>query len=1007
MQNWNLDNVLKVVQYAETPGCSDKIFEVLKSSGQPVEIHRFNQLSQVLDFLEGSSVDIIIAEHILPSPVPLQILSFLQQRSLEIPYVLVTNFISEESALELFLHGADDYVLSDRLYRLSLILKKLRERRRLQEEKVDLKSQLQSNEKRFRAIIEHGADVVMVMDSARKITYVSPSIERVLGYTHTEAIDFKRESIFHHEDIDLFESQYKLSLGQPGSVVGPFEIRIFDKESKCRWFQAKFNNLLHVAEVGGTVLYFQDIGSQKEAEKVNFLTSMLLEDERGRFYELLSNAPAGMGILSGPNHVFQMINSYYYEMIGKKDVIGLPLAEALPHLGKQGFISMLDGVYKTGKTATGLEMKATVFDHSTGDPIDIYINFIFQAYRNLQGDIEGTFFFINNVTEQVLSRQVVEESERRYKQIVETAQEGIWLINEFGITVFVNKKLCEILGFEEQEILGAHYTSFLARGYGEDEMLQWERSESRQFDMQFFTKAGAPVWTTISSNSMYDDDGEYRGTMAMVSDITDKKKLEELLEKATTMARIGSFEVDMLSNKLFWSNITREIHEVAVDAELDFDTATRFFKEGLSRDLVQNSFRATFTKGTPLDLEVQIVTAKGNERWVRLIAEAEFINGQCSKMYGSIQDIDAQKNVEIELLRTINEKEDILESIGDGFITVDREWRVTYWNKMAEIFAQVKKSEILGNILWDTVPHLIDSPLYLPFQKAMSTRTVQQAEAIYKPTNRWYDNTVFPSPTGLSIFFRDITERKESDIKLMELNEELRKYTSELIISNKELEQFSYIISHNLRAPVANIKGLLEAMDDDSNPEEVQRTLRESLSLSVHALDDVITDLNSILKVKTEVKERKEQVGFDPLIQQIQASVQNIIREEHVTIETDFREVAELFTLKSFLYSIFYNLILNSIKYRQSDKPPVIRVRSAVEEGHIVVYFSDNGMGIDLSRGSEEIFGLYKRYHTHKEGKGLGLFMVKSQMATLGGSITVKSEVNYGTEFKLVFPFKN
>src|SRR5690606_13931596 len=588
----------------------------------------------------------------------------------------------------------------------------------------------------------------------------------------------------------------------------------------------------------------------------------------------------------------------------------------------QGFISMLDEVYKTGKTATGLEMKATVSDHNTGDPIDIYINFIFQAYRNLQGDIEGTFFFINNVTEQVLSRQVVEESERRYKQIVETAQEGIWLINEFGISVFVNKKLCEILGYSEEELLGAHYTTFLAHGYGEDEMLHWERSKSRQFDMQFFTKAGAPVWTTISSNSMYDD-GEYRGTMAMVSDITDKKKLEELLEKASTMARIGSFEVDMLSNKLFWSNITREIHEVAVDAELDFDTATGFFMEGLSRDLVQNSFRGTYTQGTPLDLEVQIVTAKGNERWVRLIAEAEFINGECTKMYGSIQDIDTQKNVEIELLRTIKEKEDILESIGDGFITVDREWRVTYWNKMAEIFAQVKKSEILGNILWDTVPHLIDSPLYLPFQKAMSTRTVQQAEAIYKPTNRWYDNTVFPSPTGLSIFFRDITERKESDIKLMELNEELRKYTSELIISNKELEQFSYIISHNLRAPVANIKGLLEAMDDGSNPEEVQRTLRESLSLSVHALDDVITDLNSILKVKTEVKEKKELVSFDTLIQKIQASIQNIIREEHVVIETDFREVSDLFTLKSYLHSIFYNLILNSIKYRQPEIPPL------------------------------------------------------------------------------------
>src|SRR5690606_23759989 len=106
-------------------------------------------------------------------------------------------------------------------------------------------------------------------------------------------------------------------------------------------------------------------------------------------------------------------------------------------------------------------------------------------------------------------------------------------------------------------------------------------------------------------------------------------------------------------------------------------------------------------------------------------------------------------------------------------------------------------------------------------------------------------------------------------------------------------------------------------------------------------------------------------------------------------------------------HSIFYNVILNSIKYRQREIPPLIRIRRAIEERHIVLYFSDNGMGVDLSRGSEEIFGLYKREHRHKEGKGLGLFMVKSQMATLGGSITVKSEVNYGTEFKLVFPFKN
>jgi len=358
------------------------------------------------------------------------------------------------------------------------------------------------------------------------------------------------------------------------------------------------------------------------------------------------------------------------------------------------------------------------------------------------------------------------------------------------------------------------------------------------------------------------------------------------------------------------------------------------------------------------------------------------------------------------LLRTIDEKENILESIGDGFITVDREWRVTYWNKMAELFAKVDRTDILGKVMWDVVPQLIESPLYVPFHKAMLTGTVQQVEALYKLTNRWYDNTVFPSPTGLTIYFRDITERKESDLKLMELNEELRRYTSELIIANKELEQFSYIISHNLRAPVATIKGLLDAMNDVSNPEEVKATLRELLSSSVHALDDVITDLNSILKVKTELNERKERVVFEELIATIKTSIHNRIREEDVTIITDFAEIDALFTLKSYLHSIFYNLILNSIKYRQPDHSPVIRIRSAIEGDHLVLYFSDNGMGIDLTKGSNEIFGLYKRFHTHKEGKGLGLFMVKSQMTTLGGSIKVKSKVNSGTEFKLLFPSK-
>src|SRR5690606_7354879 len=139
--------------------------EVLENSGQLFEIHPFDRLSDILAFLNDSPADLIVAEHTLPSDGPVTILDFLSKWSLKIPFVLVTDVLSEENALDLFVHGADDYVLSDRLFRLPLILRKINERRRLEEEKAIIEQKVQANEKRFRAILEHGANVFIVIDT--------------------------------------------------------------------------------------------------------------------------------------------------------------------------------------------------------------------------------------------------------------------------------------------------------------------------------------------------------------------------------------------------------------------------------------------------------------------------------------------------------------------------------------------------------------------------------------------------------------------------------------------------------------------------------------------------------------------------------------------------------------------------------------------------------------------------------------------------------------------------
>ncbi|MGB7843579.1 MAG: ATP-binding protein, partial [Salinimicrobium sp.] len=124
-----------------------------------------------------------------------------------------------------------------------------------------------------------------------------------------------------------------------------------------------------------------------------------------------------------------------------------------------------------------------------------------------------------------------------------------------------------------------------------------------------------------------------------------------------------------------------------------------------------------------------------------------------------------------------------------------------------------------------------------------------------------------------------------------------------------------------------------------------------------------------------------------------------------VEIITDFSALPEITSVKSYLHSIFYNIISNSIKYRQALKQPVIKISSKIDDDQVVFIFEDNGLGMDLDKKADQIFGLYKRFHNHVEGKGMGLFMVKTQVESLGGKITVESEQNKGSRF--IIKFKN
>lgn len=234
-------------------------------------------------------------------------------------------------------------------------------------------------------------------------------------------------------------------------------------------------------------------------------------------------------------------------------------------------------------------------------------------------------------------------------------------------------------------------------------------------------------------------------------------------------------------------------------------------------------------------------------------------------------------------------------------------------------------------------------------------------------------------------------------------NLEREKLTADLLRQNKGLEQFSYIISHNLRGPVVNIIGITDSMQNPNNNLEDQQTMLTHLNKSVTRLDQVINDLNYILQVKNNINENRQVVLFSQMVDDISVSIDSLINKENDLIHYDFNAINKFLTVRSYLYSIFYNLITNSIKYRRAGVKQRIDISSSVIGNKLILLFKDNGLGIDLQKKGEQVFGLYKRFHTHIEGKGMGLYMTKTQVESLGGSISISSILNEGTTFRLEF----
>lgn len=610
----------------------------------------------------------------------------------------------------------------------------------------------------------------------------------------------------------------------------------------------------------------------------------------------------------------------------------------------------------------------------------------------------------------------IEESERRFKSLVQEGSDLIAVLDEKGNYKYVSPTSFNVLGMAPEEYMSTNAFDLV---HPEDvtetleKVLSVVENKRVKIDkFRFKHKNGSWRWLeTIVTNML--DDPTVQGIVANSRDITERVELQlaldeaqQLLNRATLIARVGGWSVDVEKDVHTWSFMTKEIHEVDHDYTPDnMQEAINFYREDV-RDEVVRIVGDAVEKGESFSFEMPIITAKGKERWVRAKGNAEYKEGVCVRIYGSFQDIDREKKAELALEDAYQDRINILESIGDAFFAVDRNWTVTYWNKEAEKVLFKNREDIVGKNLWVEYADAVGLDFYKMYHKAMDTGETVTFEEHYLTLNKWFEVTAYPSEKGLSIYFKDVSIRKHAEESVRKANEILQQYVKELSKSNEELEKFAYVASHDLQEPLRMISSFL-ALLEKKYSNSLDRKALQYINFAIdgaNRMRTIILDLLEYSRV-TRFDEEPELVNMNVIVNDVCRLYKNQILAKNAKIS--FPVLPTIQFSKTPLQQVFQNLIGNALKYHEGKSEPTISISFEELENELKFGVHDNGIGIDPNY-HDKIFVIFQRLHTQDQykGTGMGLAIVKKSIEHAGGRVWVESEVGKGSSFYFTLPVK-
>lgn len=529
----------------------------------------------------------------------------------------------------------------------------------------------------------------------------------------------------------------------------------------------------------------------------------------------------------------------------------------------------------------------------------------------------------------------------------------------------------------------------------------------------YLDNTGNEKWIELLKTAWHDDKENVVGWIIQSEKVSQRMHNEVQLDKfhmlsneMSDIAKIGLWEYRFADDELNWSEMTKIIHEVPLDYIPNLEKATNFYKSGHSRNTLAMTVQKSINDQIAWSEKLQLITAKGNEIWVIISGKPINVNGEFTGLIGTIQNINSLTLSEIKTRENEYQLKTLIDNLPLNIFIKDLDSRKILVNKSEMKYCgATKESEILGKDdfeLYDYESAKISRNEDLKVIQTLKPMLRQETESFKKDgTKTVFLTSKIPlvnsdgSAYGLVGISIDISELKQKE-------KELEALISVTSLQNEKLINFAHIVSHNLRSHTANFSMLLDLLTNEKDETEKQKIIG-MLTNSSDNLLETLDNLNEVVDISSKTGLVKKSINLNKEITSAKQNLTTKFTEHQVKLINKIDSKVTVKVIPAYLESILMNFLTNAIKYRSPKRKPIIILNAISNDGYTVLSIQDNGLGIDLKKYGDKLFGMYKTFHDSEDARGIGLYITKNQIEAMDGKVSVESKVDQGTTFKIYF----